>query len=88
LASLTKNSEDEAIVSLPDVKASTLQKVIEYCKFHNATSATDKEKKALDEIFLKLDQADKAAMQDETHIRKRIKKPIEVSKTQPKQRTK
>lgn len=57
LASLTKNSEDEAIVSLPDVKAGTLQKVIEYCKFHNSTTATDREKKAWDAEFVQVKQS-------------------------------
>jgi len=57
LASLTKNSDDEAIVSLPDVKAATLQKVIEYCKFHNANTATDKEKKAWDVEFVQVKQS-------------------------------
>jgi len=57
LASLTKNSEDEAIVSLPDVKAATLQKVIEYCKFHNSTTSTDREKKAWDVEFVQVKQS-------------------------------
>jgi len=56
LASLTKNSEDEAIVSLPDVKASTLEKVIEYCKFHNSDIAKEREKKAWDSDFVQVKQ--------------------------------
>lgn len=57
LASLTKNSDDEAIVSLPDVKGAILQKVIEYCKFHNSTTATDREKKLWDGEFVQVKQS-------------------------------
>jgi len=57
LASLTKNDEDEAIVSLPDVKGGTLQKVIEYCKFHNAPTSSDKEKKTWDVDFVQVKQS-------------------------------
>ena len=42
LASLTKNSDEEAIVALPDVRASTLEKVIEYCKFHSQAESTER----------------------------------------------
>jgi len=57
LASLTKNDEDEAIVSLPDVKSNTLQKVIDYCKFHNTDGTTDKEKKQWDVDFVQVKQS-------------------------------
>eukprot|EP01114_Cavostelium_apophysatum_P007376 TRINITY_DN19464_c0_g1_i1.p1 TRINITY_DN19464_c0_g1~~TRINITY_DN19464_c0_g1_i1.p1 ORF type:complete len:410 (-),score=100.99 TRINITY_DN19464_c0_g1_i1:159-1388(-) len=62
LASLTKNDEEEAIVTLPDVKASTLEKVIEYCKFHNGAAAasstvSEREKKAWDSEFVQVKQS-------------------------------
>lgn len=56
LASLTKNTEEEAIVALPDVKSSTLEKVIEYCKYHNGTT-TEREKKTWDGEFVQVKQS-------------------------------
>jgi len=56
LASLTKNTDDEAIVALPDVKAGTLEKVIEYCKFHSNPATSEREKKAWDASFVQVKQ--------------------------------
>lgn len=57
LASLMKNSDDEAIVSLPDITASILEKVIEYCKFHSQTNCSEREKKAWDFEFIQVKQS-------------------------------
>lgn len=56
LASLTKNCEEETIVTLPDVKGLTLKRVIEYCKFHSS-EASEKEKKAWDSEFVQVKQS-------------------------------
>ena len=57
LASLTKNTEEEAIVSLPDVKSPTLEKVITYCRYHNDITTTEKEKKTWDSDFVQVKQS-------------------------------
>jgi hypothetical protein len=57
LASLTKNSEEEAIVTLPDVKATTLEKVIEYCKYHTQANTSEREKKNWDADFVQVKQS-------------------------------
>lgn len=57
LASLNRNDETEAIVSLPDVKGSTLQKVIEYCKFHVDSTKTPREIKIWDAEFVQVKQS-------------------------------
>ncbi len=56
LASLTKNTDEEAIVALPDVKAATLEKVIEYCKFHSSPNTSEREKKTWDTAFVQVKQ--------------------------------
>jgi len=57
LASLSKMDETEAIVSLPDVKGNTLQKVIDYCRFHSDSGKTDKEKRLWDSEFVQVKQS-------------------------------
>eukprot|EP01119_Soliformovum_irregulare_P025730 TRINITY_DN9609_c0_g1_i2.p1 TRINITY_DN9609_c0_g1~~TRINITY_DN9609_c0_g1_i2.p1 ORF type:complete len:353 (-),score=95.78 TRINITY_DN9609_c0_g1_i2:122-1180(-) len=57
LASFTKNSDDEAIVTLPDVKTATLQKVVEYCQVHNNPSISERDKKTWDSEFVQLKQS-------------------------------
>jgi len=56
LASLTKNDENEAIVTLPDVKGYTLSKVLEYCKYHITSNASEKEKRIWDTDFVQVKQ--------------------------------
>eukprot|EP01116_Phalansterium_solitarium_P015142 TRINITY_DN332_c0_g2_i1.p1 TRINITY_DN332_c0_g2~~TRINITY_DN332_c0_g2_i1.p1 ORF type:complete len:443 (-),score=97.40 TRINITY_DN332_c0_g2_i1:19-1347(-) len=41
LASLLRDTDDEFVVALPDVKTATLQRVVDYCKCHNSKSASD-----------------------------------------------
>lgn len=57
LASLIKNDDEEAVVSLPDVKASTLEKVISYCQFHHNNDSTEREKKSWDTEFVQVKQS-------------------------------
>jgi len=58
LASLTKNTDEEAIITLPDVKSSTLEKVIDYCKFHAASAnASEREKRNWDAEFVQVKQS-------------------------------
>jgi len=57
LATLTKNNEEEAIVTLPDVKSGTLEKVLEYCKYHVLSTASDREKKNWDTEFVQVKQS-------------------------------
>lgn len=42
LATLLKNNDEEAIITLPDVKAVTLEKVLEYCKYHTAQDISER----------------------------------------------
>eukprot|EP01117_Protostelium_nocturnum_P014153 TRINITY_DN5352_c0_g1_i1.p1 TRINITY_DN5352_c0_g1~~TRINITY_DN5352_c0_g1_i1.p1 ORF type:complete len:360 (+),score=142.98 TRINITY_DN5352_c0_g1_i1:200-1279(+) len=57
LATLTKNDDEEAKISLPDVKASTIIKVIDYCHCHYDNSISDKEKKNWDVSFVQVKQS-------------------------------
>eukprot|EP01103_Thecamoeba_quadrilineata_P003293 TRINITY_DN13084_c0_g1_i1.p1 TRINITY_DN13084_c0_g1~~TRINITY_DN13084_c0_g1_i1.p1 ORF type:complete len:320 (+),score=56.72 TRINITY_DN13084_c0_g1_i1:1-960(+) len=57
LASVANETDSCIVISLPEVKTATLQKVIEYCEFHSLSSSlTDKEKKNWDSDFVKVKQ--------------------------------
>jgi len=56
IASLSKNDDEEAILTLPDVKGETLDKLMEYCKYHSTSQATEKEKKIWDNQFVQVKQ--------------------------------
>jgi len=57
LASLIKNTDEEAIVSLPEVKSSTLEKVLDYCRFHNQLDLNERERKSWDADFVQVKQS-------------------------------
>lgn len=56
LASLVKDTDDEVIISLHDVKSSTLALVLDFCRFHNSQTLSEKEAKNWNAEFVRVDQ--------------------------------
>jgi len=57
LASLIKNDEHEAVVTLPDVKSHTLRKIMYYCKFHSCLDCSERERKIWNQEFVQVKQS-------------------------------
>ena len=57
LASLTKNDEREAYLSLPEVTSATLEKLLEFCTFHSNEDLSEKQRKQFDNDFIQLKQS-------------------------------